>query len=110
MAICVYNQAQIGGRPEKACFAEQLCGERIDIMRTYVLALSLPFFLAAAPAALADCQSVAQKTAAKQNGKLVQVSPGKDKDGKDICVVVVSVPSTEGEKPRRVELAVPLNK
>lgn len=79
------------------------------MMKKYIFALCAPFILAAAPA-FADCQSIAQKTAEKQNGKLVRVSPAKDKDGKDICVVIIAVPSTQGEKPRRVELAVPLNK
>lgn len=78
-------------------------------MRNYIFALSVPFILAAAPA-FADCKDIAQETAAEQNGRLVKVTPAKDKNGRDICIVVVSVPSTQGEKPRRVELAVPLNK
>lgn len=78
-------------------------------MKNTLFALCLPVILAAAPA-FADCKSVGERAAAEQNGKLVKVSPAKDKDGRDVCVVVVSVPSTQGEKPRRVELAVQLNK
>jgi len=63
---------------------------------------------AAAPAFAADCNAVAQKAAAEQNGKLRSATLSQDKEGKPVCVVVISVPSTAGEKPRRVELALPL--
>lgn len=80
-------------------------------MKNYILAPGALFILAAAALpAWADCNTAAQKTAAEQNGKLTKVTPAKDKNGKDICIVVVSVPSTDGEKPRRVELAVPADK
>jgi len=83
------------------------------MMKKYAFALSAPLILAAfaSPAfATQNCQAVGQETAASQNGKLVKVTPATGKDGKPACVVVVSVPSTNGEKPRRVELEVPADK
>jgi len=79
-------------------------------MKAYIFACAaiLAAFGAASAASAADCGSVAQKAAAEQNGKLRSVTPSQDKEGKPICVVVISVPSTQGEKPRRVELALPL--
>lgn len=77
-------------------------------MKKWITALALPVLFAAAPA-FADCAAVAEKAAAEQNGRLVKVMPAKDKNGRDICVVIVSVPGSAGEKPRRVELAVSPN-
>lgn len=56
----------------------------------------------------ADCRSAGQRVAEEQSGELAKAEPQK-KDGQPVCVVVVIVPGRNGEKPRRVEVAVPAN-
>ena len=55
-----------------------------------------------------DCVAVGQRVAAEQGGTLTKATPSVQ-NGKDVCVVVVLVPGQKGERPRRVEVAVPAN-
>jgi len=56
----------------------------------------------------ADCTAIGQRVAADQGGQLTKATQVQKK-GRDTCVVVVIVPGKNGEKPRRVERAVPVN-
>ena len=56
----------------------------------------------------ADCVAVGQRIAAEQNGRLARSTPVVQK-GREMCVVVVLIDGSNGEKPRRVEVAVPAN-
>lgn len=60
----------------------------------------------ASTAIAADCAAVGQRVATEQAGQLAQ-SLAQTKNGRPICVVVVIIPSSDGGKPRRVEVAVP---
>jgi len=55
-----------------------------------------------------DCVAIGQQVAAQQGGTLTKATPSVQ-NGKDVCVVVVLVPGRNGERPRRVEVAVPAN-
>ncbi len=55
-----------------------------------------------------DCVAVGQKVAAEQGGTLTKATPS-TQNGRAMCVVVVLVPGRDGERPRRVEVAVPAN-
>jgi hypothetical protein len=55
-----------------------------------------------------DCVAVGQKVAAEQGGTLTKATPS-TQNGRNVCVVVVLVPGRDGERPRRVEVAVPAN-
>ena len=57
-------------------------------------------------AAAADCSSVGEQVAAQQGGQLAKAT-ATTQNGRAMCVVVVLVPGRDGERPRRVELAVP---
>lgn len=61
-----------------------------------------------APAYAEDCAAVGQRVATQQGGKLSEAEPIVQ-NGRAMCVVVVLVPGEEGDKPRRVEVAVPAN-
>lgn len=53
-----------------------------------------------------DCASIGQQVAAQQGGTLTKATPAVQ-NGVPVCIVVVLVPGRDGERPRRVELAVP---
>ncbi|MBC2884749.1 hypothetical protein H7Q97_04940 [Ochrobactrum sp. CM-21-5] len=53
-----------------------------------------------------DCAAVGEKVAASQGGQLAKATPT-TQNGRPMCVVVVLVPGRDGERPRRVEVAVP---
>jgi len=75
-------------------------------MKYYLYAL-LFFILSGVTCAVAeDCTAVGRKIAAEQGGHLSKAT-FMVQDGKNICVIVVLVPGRNGEKPRRVEVAVP---
>jgi len=57
-------------------------------------------------AAADDCAAVAKDFADKQGGKVASVTPSV-RNGAPVCIVVVLVPGRDGERPRRVEQAVP---
>ncbi len=70
-------------------------------------ALTVLALLAMASAASAsDCAAVGQRVAKSQGGQLAKASPT-TQNGRAMCVVVVLVPGRDGERPRRVEVAVP---
>ncbi|MHC5306693.1 hypothetical protein [Bartonella sp. LJL80] len=74
-----------------------------------VLSLALVTFLFGTPAAFAaDCAEVGKRVADEQGGTLTR-STQVSQNGNDMCVVVVLIPARDGEKPRRVEVAVPAN-
>lgn len=54
----------------------------------------------------ADCTAVGERVAAQQGGQLAK-STETVQNGQPMCVVVVLVPGRDGERPRRVEVAVP---
>lgn len=53
-----------------------------------------------------ECLNPGTGIAKKQGGKLIKATPSVQ-DGREICVIVVIVPGRDGERPRRVEVAVP---
>ncbi|WP_371823844.1 hypothetical protein [Phyllobacterium sp. 628] len=63
----------------------------------------LPVTLAAA-----DCSAVGQQVAESQGGTLARAT-AQTQNGREVCVVVVLIPGKDGERPRRVEVAVPAN-
>lgn len=77
------------------------------MMKKYIYTIMAVLF-GATSAAAADCTAVGQQVAAAQGGKLAKATPSVQ-NGRDVCVVVVLVPGRDGEKPRRVEVAVPAN-
>lgn len=57
-------------------------------------------------AAAGDCAAVGEQVAASQGGQLAKATPT-TQNGRAMCVIVVLVPGRDGERPRRVEVAVP---
>ncbi len=57
-------------------------------------------------AAAGDCTAVGEQVAAQQGGQLAKATPT-TQNGRAMCVIVVLVPGRDGERPRRVEVAVP---
>jgi len=57
-------------------------------------------------AAAGDCAAVGEQVAAQQGGQLAKAT-ATTQNGRPMCVVVVLVPGRDGERPRRVEVAVP---
>ncbi|WP_110751006.1 hypothetical protein [Phyllobacterium leguminum] len=55
-----------------------------------------------------DCVAIGQRVAGEQGGTLTKATPAVQ-NGRNVCVVVVLVPGRDGERPRRVEVAVPSN-
>lgn len=53
-----------------------------------------------------DCAEVGQQVAASQGGTLTKATAAVQ-NGEPVCIVVVLVPGRDGERPRRVEVAVP---
>ncbi len=53
-----------------------------------------------------DCTAVGERVAASQGGQLAKATPS-TQNGAPVCIVVVLVPGRDGERPRRVEVAVP---
>ncbi|WOC15210.1 hypothetical protein MP213Fo_06620 [Pseudochrobactrum sp. MP213Fo] len=53
-----------------------------------------------------DCAEIGQKVAAAQGGTLTKATAAVQ-NGAPVCIVVVLVPGRDGERPRRVEVAVP---
>jgi hypothetical protein len=57
-------------------------------------------------AAAGDCAAVGEQVAASQGGQMAKATPT-TQNGRAMCVIVVLVPGRDGERPRRVEVAVP---
>ncbi|EJF87611.1 hypothetical protein ME1_01213 [Bartonella vinsonii subsp. arupensis OK-94-513] len=75
------------------------------MMRKFFFAMVL-VFLDAASVLASECIEIGRGIAAQKSGVLVRSTPVV-KEGRDMCVVVFIVPAHEGEKLRRVEVAVP---
>lgn len=56
--------------------------------------------------AAGDCAAIGEQVAAQQGGQLAKAT-ATTQNGRPMCVVVVLVPGRDGERPRRVEVAVP---
>lgn len=52
------------------------------------------------------CHTKGNEIATKQSGRLVKAERI-TQDGKELCLVVVIIHNNEGERPRRLEVAVP---
>ncbi len=72
------------------------------------LPISVPQTSGLVVAAAGDCTAVGERVAASQGGQLAKATPS-TQNGAPVCVVVVLVPGRNGERPRRVEVAVPNN-
>ncbi|WP_436118603.1 hypothetical protein [Phyllobacterium sp. LjRoot231] len=70
--------------------------------------ISVAGVFSAGTAFAADCSSVGQRVADSQGGTLARAT-SVVQNGKEVCVVVVLIPGKDGERPRRVEVAVPAN-
>lgn len=78
-------------------------------MKKYLCSLLLIGLAGITPThAAEDCTAIGHTVAEEQGGKLTKATPVV-RNGKDMCVVVVLIPGRNGEKPRRVEVAVPAN-
>lgn len=77
-------------------------------MMKKMIVLSLLCFAAPTYASATDCAAVGQRVATQQGGQLTEVEQIVEND-QQMCVVIVLVPGQDGEKPRRVEVAVPAN-
>ncbi|WP_051469543.1 hypothetical protein [Chelativorans sp. J32] len=55
----------------------------------------------------ADCYAIGQQIAAQQGGTLAGAS-AETRGGTVVCRIVILVPARDGERPRRVEVTVPL--
>lgn len=79
------------------------------IMKKYLCSLLLISLADITSAhAAEDCTAIGNTVAAEQGGKLTKATPVV-RNGKDMCVIVVLIPGRNGEKPRRVEVAVSAN-
>ena len=54
----------------------------------------------------ADCFAVGQDKAAEMGGTLAKAKPDEE-GGAPVCRLVIVVPGTDGERPKRVEITVP---
>lgn len=75
-------------------------------MLRYILAIAALLIGLSSGAFAEDCAVLGQKVASDQAGELSSATAS-TKNGRPICVVVVVVPGHNGEKARRVEVAVP---
>jgi hypothetical protein len=77
-------------------------------MKKLRLALALlPMLMVSTPSpAQSDCHSVGEQVAAEMGGQLARAVPG-ERDGKNVCIVVVLQAGQAGERPRRTEVVVP---
>ncbi|EJF90578.1 hypothetical protein [Bartonella tamiae] len=71
-----------------------------------IISLLTVSLLGATGVLAADCAEVGKRVAEEQAGRLARSTPVVQ-NGQNMCVVVVIVPASNGEKPRRVEVAVP---
>jgi len=74
------------------------------MMKKYICFFLL--FVWTGSAAAADCTAIGRRIATEQGGQLTKTVPVVQ-NGRNICVVIIIVPGRNGEKPRRVEVAVP---
>ena len=55
-----------------------------------------------------DCYSVGEEVAAQKGGLLAR-STASTQDGREMCIVVVLIPASDGQRPQRVEFLVPFD-
>lgn len=55
-----------------------------------------------------DCNSVGEEVAAQKSGFLAR-STSLTQDGRKMCIVVVMIPASDGQRPQRVEILVPFD-
>ena len=58
--------------------------------------------------AAADCQAIGARVAAQNGGQLARAKLAVS-GGKQVCVIVVLIPGSQGSRPRRQEFTVPAN-
>ncbi len=76
------------------------------MMKKLLFCLIVACLSATSAARAADCTEVGKRVADEQGGTLARTTL-EQKNGAEVCVVVVVIPARDGEKPRRVEVAVP---
>jgi hypothetical protein len=54
----------------------------------------------------ADCYSIGQRVAAEMGGQLAAAN-AENQGGQTVCRIVVLIPGSNGERPRRAEVVVP---
>ncbi|MCO5163942.1 MAG: hypothetical protein M9939_22745 [Mesorhizobium sp.] len=55
-----------------------------------------------------DCYSVGEEVAAQKGGALAR-STASMQDGREMCIVVVLFPASDGQRPQRAEILVPFD-
>lgn len=55
-----------------------------------------------------DCYSVGEEVAAQKGGALARAIAS-TQDGRDMCIVVVLIPASDGQRPQRAEILVPVD-
>jgi hypothetical protein len=97
-----------------SCIVQTATDNNDAMMKNILISLPLAGLISAAgvfhagAALAADCSSVGQQVADSQGGTLARAT-SVVQNGKEVCVVVVLIPGKDGERPRRVEVAVPAN-
>ena len=76
-------------------------------MKKFLFFLILTCFAGVTGAYAAECTEVGKRVATEQGGTLARATL--DTQNGNTCVVIVLIPARDGEKPRRVEVAVPAN-
>jgi hypothetical protein len=100
--------------PNCSCIVQTAIDNNDAMMKHLIISLPLAGLISAAgvfnagAALAADCSSVGQQVADSQGGTLARAT-SVVQNGKEVCVVVVLIPGKDGERPRRVEVAVPAN-
>ncbi len=82
-------------------------GYEYAIMKKFLFLAFLICLVLPRGAYAADCTEVGKRVAAEQGGTLARATL--DTQNGNTCVVIVLIPARDGEKPRRVEVAVPAN-
>ena len=54
----------------------------------------------------ADCYAIGQRVAAEMGGRLAAAN-AENQGGQTVCRIVVLIPGSDGERPRRAEVVVP---
>jgi hypothetical protein len=100
--------------PNCSCIVQTATDNNDAMMKHLIISLPLAGLISvtgvlnAGTALAADCSSVGQQVAESQGGTLARAT-SVVQNGKEVCVVVVLIPGKDGERPRRVEVAVPAN-
>lgn len=74
-------------------------------LRAAVLGLLLFAATGAGQAEDADCYSVGERVAAEKGGTLAKAVPA-NRDGREVCVIVVLTTPEPGQRPKRIEIVV----